>query len=212
MCEKAGCVQRDRVDSQWIVNANVNIVGGGMGGIGGSVNHIGFDIPGSGGGGGFGNDATGGEATSVGGSGGLGSFVNLNSGTSTTSGGPGGNGESSNGGTGGLYAGGFGGGGGASGSFDGGNGSGGFGAGACCATDFFEIATGTATGSLDQISFYSDAGTTFLGYGGFESTRIVPVAVPEPSTIAMALAGLAAGGILRRRRKGAASPRVSSPL
>ena len=79
------------------------------------------------------------------------------------------------------------------------------------ATDFLEIATGTATGSLDQISFYSDAGTTFLGYGGFESTRIVPVAVPEPSTIAMALAGLAAGGILRRRRKGAASPRASSP-
>ena len=77
------------------------------------------------------------------------------------------------------------------------------------ATDFFEIATGTATGSLDQISFYSDAGTTFLGYGGFESTRIVPV--PEPSTIAMALAGLAAGGILRRRRKRAVSPHASSP-
>ena len=76
-------------------------------------------------------------------------------------------------------------------------------------TDFFEIATGTATGSLEQISFYSDAGTTFLGYGGFESTRIVPV--PEPSTIAMALAGLAAGGMLRRRRKRAASPRSSSP-
>jgi hypothetical protein len=77
--------------------------------------------------------------------------------------------------------------------------------------DFFEIATGTATGSLEQISFYSDAGTTFLGYGGFESTRIVPVAVPEPSTIVMALAGLAAGGMLRWRRKRVASPRVSSP-
>jgi autotransporter-associated beta strand protein len=79
------------------------------------------------------------------------------------------------------------------------------------ATDFLAIATGTATGSLEQISFYSDAGTTFLGYGGFESTRIVPVAVPEPSTIAMALAGLAAGGMLRWRRKRAASPRASSP-
>jgi hypothetical protein len=78
-------------------------------------------------------------------------------------------------------------------------------------TDFLEIATGTSTGSLAQISFYSDAGTTFLGYGGFESTRIVPVAVPEPSTIAMALAGLAAGGILRRRRKRAASPHAVSP-
>ena len=78
-------------------------------------------------------------------------------------------------------------------------------------TDFFEIATGTATGSLEQISFYSDAGTTFLGYGGFESTRLVPVAVPEPSTIAMALAGLAAGGMLRRRRKRAARLRASSP-
>jgi hypothetical protein len=76
-------------------------------------------------------------------------------------------------------------------------------------TDFLEIATGTATGSLEQISFYSDAGTTFLGYGGFESTRIVPV--PEPSTIAMVLAGLAAGGMLRRRRKRAVSPRASSP-
>jgi autotransporter-associated beta strand protein len=77
-------------------------------------------------------------------------------------------------------------------------------------TDFLAIATGTATGSLEQIAFYSDAGTTFLGYGGFESTRLVPVAVPEPSTIAMALAGLAAGGILRRRKR-AASPHAVSP-
>jgi hypothetical protein len=50
-----------------------------------------------------------------------------------------------------------------------------------------------------------------LGSGGFESTRLVPVAVPEPSTIAMALAGLAVGGILRRRRERAVSPRASSP-
>ena len=79
------------------------------------------------------------------------------------------------------------------------------------ATDFLAIATGTATGSLEQISFYSDAGTTFLGRGGFESTRLVPVAVPEPSTIAMALAGLAAAGMLRRRRKRAESAHASSP-
>jgi hypothetical protein len=77
--------------------------------------------------------------------------------------------------------------------------------------DFITIASGTATGSLSQVAFYSDAGTTFLGYGGFESTRLVPVAVPEPSTIAMALAGLAAGGMLRRQRKRAASPRASAP-
>jgi autotransporter-associated beta strand protein len=46
--------------------------------------------------------------------------------------------------------------------------------------DFITIASGTATGSLSQTSFYSDEGTTFLGYGGFESTRLVPVAVPRP--------------------------------
>jgi hypothetical protein len=78
--------------------------------------------------------------------------------------------------------------------------------------DFITIASGTATGSLSQVAFYSDSGFTFLGYGGFEGTRLVPVAVPEPSTIAMALTGLAAGSILRRRRKRAASLCASSPL
>ena len=72
--------------------------------------------------------------------------------------------------------------------------------------------SGTATGSLSQVAFYSDSGFTFLGYGGVESTRLVPVAVPEPSTIAMALAGLAAGGMLRRRRKRAAGLLASSAV
>lgn len=77
--------------------------------------------------------------------------------------------------------------------------------------DFITIASGTAAGSLSQVAFDSDSGSTSLGYGGFESTRLVPVAVPEPSTIAMALTGLAADGILRRRPKRAASLRASSP-
>jgi hypothetical protein len=70
------------------------------------------------------------------------------------------------------------------------------------ANDFLNIASGTATGSLSRIAFYSDSGSTLLGYGGFEGTRLVPVAVPEPSTWAMALAGLGCGGyVVRRRRK-----------
>jgi hypothetical protein len=69
------------------------------------------------------------------------------------------------------------------------------------ATDFLEIATGTATGSLEQISFYSDAGTTFLGRGGFESTRLVPVPVPEPATIVLVATGLGGLIIHRLRRR-----------
>ena len=78
------------------------------------------------------------------------------------------------------------------------------------ANDFLNIASGTATGSLSRIAFYSDAGQTFLGYGGFESTRLVPVAVPEPSTWAMALASLACGCWMLRRQKPAGGPRLSS--
>ena len=32
---------------------------------------------------------------------------------------------------------------------------------------FLNVARGTATGSLSQIAFYSDAGQTYLGEGGF---------------------------------------------
>jgi fibronectin-binding autotransporter adhesin len=78
------------------------------------------------------------------------------------------------------------------------------------ADDFLNIASGTATGSLSQIAFYSDSGSTLLGYGGFEGTRLVPVAVPEPSTWAMALAGLACGCWILRRQKPAGGPRLSS--
>jgi hypothetical protein len=78
------------------------------------------------------------------------------------------------------------------------------------ADDFLNIASGTATGSLSQIAFYSDSGSTLLGYGGFEGTRLVPVAVPEPSTRAMALAGLACGCWMLRRQKPAGGPRLSS--
>jgi autotransporter-associated beta strand protein len=69
------------------------------------------------------------------------------------------------------------------------------------ANDFVNIASGTAAGSLAQINFFSDSGSTFLGYGGFEGTRLVPVAVPEPSTIVIALAGLACGGLAIWRRR-----------
>lgn len=65
------------------------------------------------------------------------------------------------------------------------------------ADDFLSIATGTAFGSLAQVAFYSDSGSTFLGYGGFESTRLVPVAVPEPATLGMAAVGLAALAVRR---------------
>jgi len=78
------------------------------------------------------------------------------------------------------------------------------------ADDFLNIASGTATGSLSQIAFYSDSGSTLLGYGGFEGTRLVPVAVPEPSTWALALAGVACGGWMLRRQKPAGGPRRPS--
>lgn len=69
------------------------------------------------------------------------------------------------------------------------------------ANDFVNIASGTATGSLAQITFFSDSGSTLLGYGGFEGTRLVPVAVPEPATIVLALAGLVAGNAVARFRR-----------
>lgn len=54
-------------------------------------------------------------------------------------------------------------------------------------TDFLSILSGEAVGSLTQISFYSDSGTTFLGNGTFNGTFLVPI--PEPnSTTLLALA------------------------
>ena len=70
------------------------------------------------------------------------------------------------------------------------------------ANDFLNIASGTATGSLSQIAFYSDAGQTLLGYGGFDGTRLVPVAVPEPATLAMLVAvGIASAPYAMRRQR-----------
>ena len=70
------------------------------------------------------------------------------------------------------------------------------------AIDSLNITTGTAFGDLASVRFFSDSGNTFLGYGGFDGTRLVPVAVPEPGTLAMAITGMACGGwsLLRRKR------------
>jgi len=59
------------------------------------------------------------------------------------------------------------------------------------ADDVRRIATGTATGSLSQIAFYSDAGTTYFGEGSFLGTTTVPV--PEPSTLVIVFAAAICG-------------------
>ena len=64
--------------------------------------------------------------------------------------------------------------------------------------DVLNITTGTTFGDLADVRFYSDSGSTLLGHGGFAGTQLVPV--PEPSTWAMAIAGLAAYGWACRRR------------
>jgi autotransporter-associated beta strand protein len=78
------------------------------------------------------------------------------------------------------------------------------------ADDFLNIASGTATGSLSQIAFYSDSGSTLLGYGGFEGTRLVPVAVPEPATLILLGTGLAAWLWRRRGPRSRSSARGST--
>jgi autotransporter-associated beta strand protein len=65
-------------------------------------------------------------------------------------------------------------------------------------------ATGLTATQLGQIAFYSDAGTTFLGTGGYASEldgEIVPV--PEPGTWSAAILALGVLGFsqLRRMRK-----------
>lgn len=67
------------------------------------------------------------------------------------------------------------------------------------ATDFITILSGYATGSLSQISFYSDEGETFLGTAKLDGTSLL--VVPEPSGLWLVI--MAAGAVLgatRRRR------------
>lgn len=68
------------------------------------------------------------------------------------------------------------------------------------ANDLLTVTTGVATGSLSQISFYSDAGQTFLGTGTFSGTSIVPV--PEPAACVLAGAALVWAGLRMRRQSG----------
>ncbi|MEI6241397.1 MAG: PEP-CTERM sorting domain-containing protein [Planctomycetia bacterium] len=79
------------------------------------------------------------------------------------------------------------------------------------AIDYVNITTGTAFGDLANVRFYSDSGSTFLGYGGFAGTQLVPVAVPEPTTLALLATGLATGCSLVRRRRATRSSVAHSP-
>lgn len=65
------------------------------------------------------------------------------------------------------------------------------------ANDLLTVTTGVATGSLSQISFYADAGQTFLGAGSFSGTSIVPV--PEPSAGVFVVLAVTCGGLAMRR-------------
>jgi MYXO-CTERM domain-containing protein len=73
-------------------------------------------------------------------------------------------------------------------------------------TEQLLFGTDTTTASLtqaqlNQISFYSDSGTTFLGTGAWATVNdgeVVPV--PEPSTWVIGALALAAIGFTQRRR------------
>lgn len=66
------------------------------------------------------------------------------------------------------------------------------------AEDFLRITSGTASGDVSQILFYSNNGQTFLGTGGFSGQDIIPV--PEPS-IYVLLGGIVIvwSGLAKRR-------------
>jgi autotransporter-associated beta strand protein len=66
--------------------------------------------------------------------------------------------------------------------------------------DFLGVANGALTGSASQFVFYSDDGQTEIGVGQLSGSEII--VVPEPSTWALALLGLAA--LAHRRRGGKA--------
>lgn len=66
-----------------------------------------------------------------------------------------------------------------------------------------DSATSLTATQLSQISFYSDAGQTFLGnaqFAGLGDGEIIPASVPEPSTMLISLLVLGFTGIVQRRR------------
>ena len=67
--------------------------------------------------------------------------------------------------------------------------------------DLLSVTSGVVTGSLSQMSFYSDNGQTYLGYGSLAGTSIVPV--PEPATLGLLASGVLAwaGAAQRRSRR-----------
>jgi hypothetical protein len=66
------------------------------------------------------------------------------------------------------------------------------------ADDLLSVTSGVVTGSLSQMSFYSDNGQTYLGYGSLSGTSIVPV--PEPATLGLLASGILAWAVAAQRR------------